>query len=207
MSPADRIGLYHRSHTDEELRMGRVIYAMNVSLDGYINDAQGSLDWVGMDDEIHAWFNDRAREADAFVYGRRMWETMAAYWPDAETDADAVPVVLDFARIWNMKPKIVISSTLPAVAHDARLARADAGEVISALREEFPGDLDVGGAILAGELIRRGLVDEYRLVVHPVILGAGTPFFPRLPAPISLELRETRRFASGATLAVYRPAG
>jgi dihydrofolate reductase len=187
--------------------VGRVIYAMNVSLDGYINDASGSLDWVDMDEEVHAWFNDGAAEADAFVYGRRMWEIMAGYWPNAEADPDAAPVMLDFARIWNATPKIVISSTLPAVSHGARLARGDVGDAITALRDEFRGDLDVGGATLAAELIRRGLIDEYRLVVHPVILGAGTPFFPPLDAPIRLQLTETRRFSRGSTLAVYRPAG
>ncbi len=186
--------------------MGRLIYSMSVSLDGYINDPRGALDWVDIDEEVHSWFNDRAREADAFVYGRRLWETMAAYWPTAEADPDAAPVELDFARIWNATPKIVFSSTLESVGHGARLVRGDVTNEIAALRQEFSGDLDVGGATLASALIRRGLVDEYRLVVHPVTLGGGTPFFPPLDAPLALRLVETGRFSSGATLAVYRPA-
>ncbi len=186
--------------------MGRLIYSMSVSLDGYINDAAGSLDWVDMDAEIHAWFNDRAREADVFLYGRRLWETMADYWPDAEADDDATPVELDFARIWKAKPKIVFSSTLASIGHGARLERGDVVDAMSGLREEFAGDIDVGGATLAAPLVRNGLVDEYRLVIHPVLVGAGTPFFPPLEAPRRLRLVETGRFGSGATLAIYRPA-
>ncbi len=186
--------------------MGRLTYSMNVSLDGFINDAAGSLDWIGMDEEIHAWFNDRAREADAFVYGRRMWQTMAPYWPNALADADEPPVIRDFAEIWNAKPKVVFSSTLERVEHGARLMRGDVAEAIAALQGEFPGELDVGGATLAAPLIRRGLVDEYRLVIHPVVVGAGTRFLPPLDSPLPLRLIETGRFGSGATLAIYRPA-
>ncbi len=186
--------------------MGRLIYSMSVSLDGYINDPNGLLDWVDIDAEVHSWFNDRAREADAFVYGRRLWETMAAYWPNAEADPDANPILLDFARIWNATPKIVFSSTLNSVGHGARLIHGDVVAEIAALRQEFSGDLDVGGATLAAPLIRRGLIDEYRPVIHPVTLGGGTRFFPRLDAPLPLRLMESGRFASGATLAVYRPA-
>jgi dihydrofolate reductase len=186
--------------------MGRITYSMNVSLDGFINDAAGSLDWIGMDEEIHAWFNDRAREADAFVYGRRMWETMAPYWPNALKEADAPPVIRDFAEIWNAKPKIVFSSTLEHVDYGARLMGGQVEEAIAALQDEFPGELDVGGPTLAAPLIRRGLVHEYRLVVHPVVVGAGTRFFPPLDAPLLLRLVETARFGSGATLAIYRPA-
>lgn len=189
--------------------MGRLIYSMSVSLDGYVNDAGGSLDWVQMDEEIHAWFNDRAREAGAFVYGRRLWETMAAYWPDVGPDGDAHPVEVEFAEIWKSTPKFVVSSTLSSVGHGARLVRGNAVDVVeavTALRSEFSGDLDLGGATLAAEFVRRGLIDEYRLVIHPVTLGAGTRFLPPLDAPLSLRLVESGRFASGAVRAIYRPA-
>jgi dihydrofolate reductase len=186
--------------------MGRVTYSMNVSLDGYTNAPDGSLEWIRIDEEVHRWFNDRAREADAFVYGRRMWETMAAYWPTAEADAGDSPAVLDFAGIWNRTPKIVFSATLPSVEHGARLVRGDVADALDDLRRQFPGELDVGGATLAAALVRRNLIDEYRLVVHPVILGAGTPFFPPLEAAVRLRLVETGRFGSGATLSIYRPA-
>jgi dihydrofolate reductase len=114
--------------------------------------------------------------------------------------------MLDFARIWNAKPKIVFSTTLQTVHWNSRLARGDVEEELVKLRTEFDGDLDVGGPTLASAFIERGLVDEYRLVVHPVILGAGKPFFPRLDRPAGLELRETRVFGSGVVYLGYAAA-
>ncbi|MBA2381234.1 MAG: dihydrofolate reductase family protein [Chloroflexi bacterium] len=183
--------------------MGRLIYLMNVSLDGFVETADQSLDWTVVDDELHAWFNDQTRAIDASLYGRRLYEVMTAYWPTAESDPAATPVMLDFARIWNAKPKIVFSTSLESVEGNSRLVRGDVGEELSKLKAEFDGDLEVGGPTLAAEFIERGLVDEFQLVVHPVILGAGTPFFPALAKPIGLRLRETRRFASGAMLLDY----
>ncbi|HEX2221439.1 MAG TPA: dihydrofolate reductase family protein [Candidatus Limnocylindria bacterium] len=183
--------------------MGRLIYAMNVSLDGYVETPDRDLDWASIDDELHTWFNDWTRELDASLYGRRMYELMAGYWPTAEADPSATPAMLEFARIWKAMPKIVFSSTLTSVDWNSRLVRGDVGEELARLRHEFDGDLDVGGATLASAFIRRGLVDEYRLLVHPVILGAGRPFFPKLDTPIRLRLNETRRFESGVMYVSY----
>lgn len=179
---------------------------MNVSLDGYVEAADHSLAWGSIDDEIHTWFNDRTREADALLYGRRLYELMSAYWPTAERDPAATDAMREFARIWNAKPKIVFSNTLGSVDPGSRLVRGDVGVELARIREEFAGDLDLGGPNLATEFIRRGLVDEFRLLVHPVVLGAGTPFFPPLSSPIPLRLIETRRFASGVVYVGYRPA-
>jgi dihydrofolate reductase len=178
--------------------MGRLIYSMNVSLDGYVETPERSLDWATVDDDLHRWFNDQARDVDASLYGRRMYELMTGYWPTADADPNATPVMLDFARIWTETPKIVFSTSLDSVIANSRLVHGDPGVVLADLRDEFAGDLDVGGPNLAGQLIERGLVDEYRLIVHPVILGGGTPFFPGLQRPIGLRLLETRTFASGA---------
>lgn len=177
--------------------MGKLIYSMNVSLDGYVETADHKLDWVLMDEELHTWFNEEARRTDAFLYGRRLYEVMTAYWPTAASDPSAAPYILDFAGIWRERPKIVFSTTLDSVAWNSRLAQGDVGEELARLKAEFPGDLSVGGPTLASAFIRRGLIDEYRLLVHPVILGAGTPFFPPLEDPIALQLVETRTFASG----------
>jgi dihydrofolate reductase len=111
--------------------------------------------------------------------------------------------MLDFARIWNDKLKVVFSSTLTTVQGNSRLVSGDVGEELERLRTEFEGDIDVGGPTLASEFIRRGLVDEYRLVLHPVVLGAGTPFFPRLESRINLRLTESRTFRSGVTYLSY----
>ncbi len=183
--------------------MGKLIYSMNVSLDGYVETPEHSLDWANVDEELHSWFNDRAREVDASLYGRRMYELMAGYWPTAESDPSATEVEREFARIWKPMPKIVFSSTLTTVDWNSRLVRGDVGDQLAQLRTEFDGDLDVSGATLAAEFIRRGLVEEYQLIVHPVVIGAGTPFFPELQSPISLRLTETRTFGSGAIYLGY----
>jgi dihydrofolate reductase len=183
--------------------MGKLIYSLSVSLDGYVETPDHSLDWADIDEEVHTWFNDQTRQVDASLYGRRMYELMADYWPTAEADPSATPAMLDFARVWKPLPKIVFSSTLSSVNWNARLARGDVGEELARLRTEFDGDLDVGGPTLAAAFIQRDLVDEYRLVIHPVILGAGTPFFPQLERPIGLRLMETRTFANGATYLGY----
>ncbi len=186
--------------------MGKLIYLMNVSLDGYVETPDHSLDWAIVDEELHTWFNDQARGTDASLYGRRLYEVMTAYWPTAESDPSATPAMLDFARIWNAKPKIVVSSTLASVGGNSRLVTGDIVDVLGRLRAEYDGDIDVGGPTLASGFIRRGLVDEYRLVVHPVILGAGTPFFPKMQTPIRLKQTETRTFDSGVILLAYTPA-
>jgi dihydrofolate reductase len=100
-------------------------------------------------------------------------------------------------------PKIVFSSSLDHVEHNSRLVRGDVSAVLDDLRHEFDGDLAVGGPNLAGQFVHRGLVDEYRLVIHPVVLGAGTPFWPKVDAPLRLRLVETRTFASGVELRTY----
>jgi dihydrofolate reductase len=186
--------------------VGKVIYLLNVSLDGFAATIDGGLDWTTVDDELHTWFNDQMRSLDASLYGRRLYELMADYWPTGEEDPAATDAMREFARIWKAMPKIVFSSSLEHVEHNSRLVRGDVGAVLESLRQEFDGDLDVGGPNLAGQFVRRGLVDEYRLVVHPVVLGAGIPFWPQLDAPLSLRLVETRAFACGAEFRSYVPA-
>jgi dihydrofolate reductase len=186
--------------------MGRLIYSMSVSLDGFVNTAEGSIDWVHVDEELHGFFNDQAREVSAFVYGRRMYELMAGYWPTADDEPDAVPVEIDFARIWRDKPKIVVSRSLETVAWNSRLIRGDAVAELARLRAEVGSDLGVGGPTTAAPLIRAGLIDEYHLFVNPVILGGGTPFFPTMADRQGLELVETRAFGGGVIYLRYRPA-
>jgi dihydrofolate reductase len=181
----------------------RVTYGFNVSLDGYINDRDGSLDWFAIDEEIHQWWNDRARQASTFVYGRRLYESMAAYWPFALDDPNVAPVEQEFARIWQPMPKLVFSSTLESVGSNSELVRGDAVAEIARLKREGGGSFEVGGATLAGDLIRAGLVDEYSLVICPVVLGEGTPFFPRMDHDLPLKLVESHKFGSGALLLRY----
>jgi dihydrofolate reductase len=181
------------------MMMGKLIYSLNVSLDGFAAGPGGGLEWAKVDEDLHTWFNDQAREVAGSLYGRRMYELMAAYWPTAGSDPSATDVERDFARIWNATPKIVFSRTLETVEWNSRLVRGDVGEELARLRGELDGDLDVGGPTLAAEFIRRGLVDEYRLLVHPVILGEGLPFFPQLDSPIQLRQVDSHTFRSGVT--------
>ena len=186
--------------------MGRLIYLLNVSLDGFIETPEHSLDWTIVDDELHRWFNNRERGLDASLYGRRLYELMNAHWPHVESDPNATEIEREYSRVWKAQPKIVFSSSLPSVEGNARLVRGDVTDELAKLREEFSGDLGVGGATLAASFIRRGLVDEFGLVVHPVVLGAGKPFFPPLDEPLRLRLLETHKIASGVTYLRYERA-
>jgi dihydrofolate reductase len=183
--------------------MGRLIYTLNVSLDGFIETLDHSLDWSVADDELLMWFSDRARGLAASLYGRRLYELMSAYWPMAQDDPAATEPMREFGRLWLGIPKIVFSSTLTSVDWNSRLVGGDVGEQLTRLRTEFDGDFEVGGPTLASAFIRRGLVDRYEVVVHPVILGSGTPYIPPLDGPIRLRLTDTRTFASGATYLGY----
>jgi dihydrofolate reductase len=183
--------------------MGRLIYKLNVSLDGFIETPDHSLDWSVRDDELLTWFVDQARGLAASLYGRRLYELMSAYWPTAGADPAATETMREFGRLWLGIPKIVFSSTLTSVDWNSRLVRGDVGEQLARLREELEGDFEVAGPTLAAQFIRRGLVDRYEMIIHPVILGAGTPYLPPLDTPISLRLTDTRRFASGVTYLGY----
>jgi dihydrofolate reductase len=185
--------------------MGKLIYSLNVSLDGFVATTDGSLEWVAIDEEVHRWFNDQTRSVAASLYGRRMYEVMAGYWPTAEDDPATSEVERDFARIWNRLPKVVFSRSLGRVDHGARLVHGDVGPILDELRHEFDGDLEVGGPELAGQFVTRGLVDEYQLVVHPVALGSGKPFWPSLELPLRLRLTDRHTFASGAEARTYVP--
>jgi dihydrofolate reductase len=184
--------------------MGKLTYGMNVSVDGYIADANGGVEWAGPpDDELHQYWNDREREVAVALYGRRLYDLMSAYWPTADQDPAATAVTVDFARVWRAMPKVVFSRTLESVDWNSRLERGDVVEVATRLKAETDGVLEVAGATLAAPLVRAGLVDEFRIVVTPTAVGGGTPFFPKLPSHIPLRLIETRTFRGGTVLLSY----
>lgn len=192
--------------------MRKVIYSMMTTLDGFIERKHSGearpndptlLDWVIIDEELHSFANAEAREAGAFLYGRRLYENMAAFWPTAEALPDMPGYVFDFARIWKSKPKIVFSRTLDKVEWNSRLVKGDVAEEVERLKQEPGGYLTVGGANLASTLIDLGLIDEIRLIVHPVVIGSGTPFFPPVPNTMNLRLLETITFGSGVVYLRY----
>ncbi|MEU7406071.1 MULTISPECIES: dihydrofolate reductase family protein [unclassified Streptomyces] len=177
--------------------MRRVTYSMNVSLDGYVVDADGAFDWSVPDEEVFRHFIDELRQTGTHLLGRRLYETML-YWDTADRDESLGAAELEWAALWKALPKVVFSRTLTSVrGSNTRLASGTPAEEIERLRAE-PGDSDIaiGGATLAAEAAAADLIDEYRATVHPVLVGGGTPFFPRHGRRVHLELVETRTFTS-----------
>ncbi len=183
--------------------MRKLRFMMNISLDGYIEDSRGSLDWSVPSEQVHQHFNDLEKEASLFLYGRGLYENMSAYWPTADEDPSAPPVVIEYARMWRAKPKIVFSNTLKDVSWNATLFKGDIREEVEKLKAQPGGDITVGGAGLAASLMRLGLIDEYRTYMVPVILGGGKRMFPALEMPVRLNLLETHTFDNGVVMLMY----
>lgn len=183
--------------------LSKIYYAFNVSLDGCIEDARGSLDWSMPDEELHRHFNQKEAETDIFLYGRRLYEIMAGFWPTAGQDPTLPEHILEYARIWNAKPKLVFSKTLAEVGSNSRLVRDDLAAEVRRLKAQPGRRISVGGADLAAGLMALDLIDEYSVYIHPVILGGGKPMFPALRQKIDLQLVETHTFGSGVVLLSY----
>ena len=183
--------------------MRKLIYSMNATLDGYIAARGDDIGWGVPSAELHQWFNDRARQIGVALYGRKLWEVMSAHWPTADQQPDVTPVEVEFARVWQKTPKVVFSATLDEVSGNARLVTGDAVAEITRLKAEDGAPMEIGGAILAGAAMRAGLIDEYQVVTHPVLVGGGTPFFSALDSWVNLRLVETRTFPDGVTLSHY----
>ena len=188
----------------ERFAVRKLIYSMGVSLDGYIAGPGGEIDWGAPDEELHRFHNDQTREIGVHLLGRRLYETMS-YWETVDV-ASLPEVELEFARIWQIQPKVVFSTTLEAVEGNATLVREGAVEEVARLKQQPGADLSVGGAGLASSLMKAGLIDEYRVFVSPAVLGGGTPFFPALDERIDLELAETRTFGSRVVYIRYLAA-
>ncbi len=182
--------------------MGKVVYLMNVSLDGFVEDRAGKFGWTRPDEEIHRFHNEVARQMGAFLYGRRMYETMAV-WQTMDQDRTLPAFVLEFAQIWKSKPKFVFSATLRSVGENCRLVRGDVADEVGWIQRQVQGDLGVGGPHLASTLAGLRLIDEYQLVVYPTIVGGGKSFFPKTADHIGLRLLETRLFGCGAVYLRY----
>lgn len=187
--------------------MRKVVYSFSVSLDGYIEGANGDLEWSFPGEELHRHFNKMEREVDAAFYGRRLYENMAAFWPSADENPSATPEEIEYAGIWKSMPKIVFSKTLERVDWNSELLRGGIAEKVTEMKAQPGKDMSVGGASLASAFINLGLVDEFRLYVHPVILGSGKPMFRGVECKIALRLLENKTFDSGVVLLRYERAG
>jgi dihydrofolate reductase len=185
--------------------MSKLIYIANVSLDGYIEDAHGNFDWTEPDDEVFAFITDLIRSAGTYLYGRRMYETMAVWETDPAFAAQS-ELMGDFARVWQAADKLVYSTTLNEVSTaKTQLERNFDPDAIRDLKASAAGDLAVGGANLATHAFNAGLVDECQLLIYPLFVGTGKPSLPR-DMRADLELLDERRFSNGVVYVRYRVA-
>jgi len=185
--------------------MARLIYSAIASLDGYIADAEGRFDWSAPDEEVHAFVNDQERPIGTYLYGRRMYDTMAV-WETMSTDGEPA-AMRDYAEIWRAADKVVYSRTLDAPRTPrTRIERDFDAAAVRAMKEGAAADVSVGGAELAGQALRAGLVDEVSLLLSPIAVGGGTPALPH-GVRLHLELLDERRFAGGAVYVRYATRG
>lgn len=183
--------------------MGKLTFAMNLSVDGYIAAPGDDLGWSVPSDELFQFWSDRVGATGLALYGRRLWEGMSSHWPTADQQPGATPAEIEYARRWRDMPKVVFSSTPRTVDWNTRLVTGDAVTEITRLKAEDDGPMDISGATLAAAAARAGLIDEYVLVTAPVLLGGGTPFFAALGNWVNLDLVETRAFPDGVLLTRY----
>ncbi|WP_336212307.1 dihydrofolate reductase family protein [Nonomuraea sp. LPB2021202275-12-8] len=186
--------------------MRKIVYYVHVSVDGHIEGPNGEFDWAAMGPELSDYSDELCERTDTFLYGRTVWGVMSSYWPNAESISDH-PHDLKFAPIWRARPKVVVSSTLEKVEWDAQLIRENVAEEITALKARPGKDiLLTGGSKLMSSLTGLGLVDEWHIVVHPIVLGGGQQLFPQPQDRLGLRLAETRVLDSQAVLLRYEPA-
>ncbi|QNA71345.1 dihydrofolate reductase family protein [Streptomyces sp. So13.3] len=186
--------------------MRKVVLMMSVSLDGYFEGPNREIDWHQVDEELHRDLNDRLRVMGAFLSGRVTYQLMAEFWPTADQDPAAGETMVDFAGIWRDMPKIVYSRTLERADWNTTIVREVVADDIQALKAQPGGDLVVGGADLAETFLKLDLVDEYRIYVHPVLIGKGNPLFRDSDTLRSLRLVETQAFGNGVVLLRYERA-
>ena len=183
--------------------MARLIYATNVSLDGYIEDERGGIDMGPLDDDLMASYTELLRSAGTFLYGRRLYEAMAVWETDSALAAQSY-FSADFATAWQAATKVVYSTTLAAVptARTRLEARFDPASVRD-VKASATSDVSIGGAHLAAQAFEAGLIDECRLWVWPVIFGGGKPGLPR-GIRVDLETIDQRRYGNGVVELRYR---
>ncbi|MEP7066431.1 MAG: dihydrofolate reductase family protein [Gemmatimonadota bacterium] len=185
--------------------MAKLIYTSISSLDGYVADTSGRYDWAAPDEEVHAFINDLERPIGTYLYGRRLYETMLV-WEHPETFADEHPITQEFAALWKSAEKIVYSRTLERVSSArTRIERSLEPESVRQMKARAQRDISIGGAELAGQAIRAGLVDECQLFLSPIIIGGGTRSLPST-VRVNLELLDERRFGNGVMYLRYRIA-
>lgn len=175
--------------------MAKLIYSAITSLDGYTVDSTGSFRWAAPDEEVHAFVNDQERSTGTYLYGRRIYEVMLAWETMDLTEEPAV--ISDYAALWRAADKVVYSRTLAEVSSGRTTLRNTFDpEAIRALKASSEHDISIGGATLAAEAIRAGLVDDFHVYLTPIVVGGGTSWLPD-GVTVPLTLVDTDRFANG----------
>jgi dihydrofolate reductase len=187
--------------------MRKIILMMQVSLDGFIEGPGRDISWHRVDDELHRHFNEELRTMGAFLSGRVTHELMADFWPTADQDPASTPTMVEFAGIWRDMPKVVYSKTLESAGWNTAVVRDVVVEEVNKLKDQPGGDMALSGADLAMAFRRLGLIDEYRIYVHPVLIGRGKALFQPADAADDLRLLETRTFGNGVVLLRYAGQG
>jgi len=180
--------------------MRKLVLSINVSLDGFADHTVT----VAPDDELHFFYRHLLDETDIALFGRVTYQLMEGYWPHAHQDPKATKGMLDFADKFNAIPKIVFSRTLKkAEWNNTRLVRDGMVDEVIRLKQEPGKSISLGGISISQEFMRRGLIDEYWLVVQPIVVGEGKRLFDHLNGSISLRLVDTRVFGSGVVVLHY----
>ena len=182
--------------------MGRLVYGMMQSLDGYVADFEGKLVIPPPDDELFVHFTDHVRGVAGCLYGRRIYELMR-YWDEERPEYSDLE--REYGVVWRAQPKWVVSRTLKSVGPNATLVDEDLEEFALRLKDEVDGDIDVAGPELAGSLTELGLIDEYRLYFRPYVLGSGKPYFDGARPP--LRLVGVDRHGADTVRLTYIPQG
>jgi dihydrofolate reductase len=187
--------------------MRELVSYMFTSLDGFIADPEGGLEWAPIDDELMRFANEYFSAADGIVFGRNNYQLFVSYWDGLDpTDASVTELDVEFAQIFRKMTRIVVSRTLREVGDQTILINNDVAGRISALKEE-PGRtlLLICGPELRSTLTRLGLIDRYRVLVAPVILGKGVPQFEEAQDLMRLRLADTKVFDGGVVMLDYEP--
>jgi dihydrofolate reductase len=183
--------------------MAKLIYSAITSLDGYIEDEAGNFDWAAPDDEVLNFLNDLERPIGTYLYGRRMYETMA-YWETADVRKDQSPGDWDWMQLWRAADKVIYSRSLETVSTArSRIERDFEPSAIRAMKDSLERDITIGGPGLAAQAFRAGLVDRCQLFVTPVLVGGGKPALPT-KVFVNLNLVSERRFGKGVVFLDYR---
>jgi dihydrofolate reductase len=183
--------------------MAKLIYVANVSLDGYIEDAKGRFEWTAPNEEVFSFITDLLRPVGTYLYGRRLYETMAV-WETDPTLAAQSELMAGFASVWHGADKIVYSTTLPEVSTSStRIERRFDPGSVREMKASAASDMTVGGSVLAAHAFDAGLVDECQLFIYPMLLGAGKPVFSS-DVSVQLDLLEERRLGDGVVYLRYR---